>query len=336
MKRIAVTTLVVIPALTVAAGAGHAKEFTEFSTAVNLGPTINSLSVESCVAISKNGLSLYFSSNRQSPSDPIDRDLYVSQRSSLDEPWGPPIALTMLNSTTWDSCPQLSPDEHRLYFTTRRAPTCGLEDIWVSHRQDRRDDLAWEPPVSLGCVQDGGLNSAGRDLAETIFEDEAGNEVMYFCRTNPAKPVDLTTSDVYRSEMQGDGSFGPPELVPELSSSFADMGIAVSRDGLEAFLLSGRPHGGVTPSQTYLDFWRTTRASTRDPWSPPTFEQSLGDPALASGHISLSFDGRDLYFSSTRGGSADLWVAHREPRKAREGRQTPCGPLEGGECVQQP
>ena len=44
---------------------------------MNLGPIVNTPYVDSCVAISKNGLSLFFSSTRQSPGT-TNRDLYVT------------------------------------------------------------------------------------------------------------------------------------------------------------------------------------------------------------------------------------------------------------------
>ena len=111
---------VVVPATAIA-------QFTDWSAPVNLGPPVNSPEyTESCVAISKNGLSLFFSSNRQtgiqySP----DRDLYVSKRDSIEDPWGDPQSLTTLNTTAWESCPALSLDEHRLYFTSPRPGGCG-------------------------------------------------------------------------------------------------------------------------------------------------------------------------------------------------------------------
>lgn len=86
----------------------------------------------------------------------------------------------MLGADKWDSGPALSLDEHRLYFATERPGGCGGEDIWVSYRRDRRDDLGWEPPVHLACEADGGPNSASRDLTPALFEDEAGQVLMYF------------------------------------------------------------------------------------------------------------------------------------------------------------
>ncbi len=64
-----------------------------------------------------------------------------------------------------------------------------------------------------------------------------------------------------------------------------------------------------------MDFWRATRASTKDQWSKPEFVPGLGNPAWAQGRIALSFDGRELYFTSWNEpsvGWADLWVAKRE------------------------
>lgn len=320
VKRIAIVALAGLPALAIPEVMGDIKQFTGWLPAENLGPEINTPYVDSCVAVSKNGLSLYFSSSRQSPTDPTDRDLYVSQRPSIDDLWGAANSLTMLNSSVWDSCPQLSPDEHSLYFTTRRATSCGFEDIWMSRRQDRKDDFAWEQPTGLGCQEDGYINGAGRDFAETVFEDQAGHQVMYFSKTKEGGPPDLPGTDFYQSTMRDDGTFGPAVPIAELNSPYAEVGIAVRRDGLEVFLLSGRPHGDQPPSATYLDFWTATRTSTRDRWSRPAFVPALGNPALASGHIVLSFDGRELYFSSVRGGGlggADLWVARRERFRLR-------------------
>jgi hypothetical protein len=304
-------------------------EFTDWSPAVNLGPVVNSPYLDSCVAISKNGRSLFFSSNRQTGNlQSPDRDLYVSQRDRVDDPWGPPQPLTMLNTTAFESCPALSLDEHRLYFSSNRTPTCGLKDIWVSRRHDRRDDFGWEPPVNLGCAPDG-PNSPKDDLMPTLFEDEDGRVLMYFA-SNRAGGANHYNHTVMSDD---DDSFGPATPITELSSTdpYGEQGITVRRDGLEVFFLSNRPGGGgsnlVNPN--LVDFWRATRASTEDPWSPPVFVKNLGAPALAMGRIALSFDGRELYFASWRQpsidgkGQPDIWVARRE--KIHERRWPPCG-----------
>jgi hypothetical protein len=309
MKQVVAAVALLLMSLAVTATA----QFTDWSTPVNLGPVINGRYVESCVAISKNGLSLFFSSNRQTL-DPasLNRDLYVSKRDSIDTPWGPPMPLTMLNSPEWDSCPALSLDEHRLYFTSSRSGGCGGEDIWVSRRHDRRDDFGWEPPVHLGCANDGGVDSEARDLTPTFFEDEVGRVLMYFASNRTGSEQ----FDIYQSEMRNDDSFGPATKVAELNSLEWDIAPTVRRDGLEVIFGSNRPGGSGNPNS--LDFWRATRASTADPWSNPVFVVSLGNPAFMGGRIALSFDGRQLYFASARSGNWDLYVATREKLRGKK------------------
>jgi hypothetical protein len=287
--------------------APHVSEFTDWSPAVNLGPTVNTRYVDSCVTISKDGLSLIFSSNRQAPGT-MNRDLYLSKRADKAAAWGAPEPLAALNTSAWESCPALGLDEHELYFTSDRPGGCGGTDLWVAHRHDPGDDFGWDQPLNLGCAKDGYVNSNREDLMPTFFEDDEGHVVMYFASDSPGSKF----LDLYQSVMRGNGTFAPPTPVAELSTHDADSSPAVRRDGLEIIFVSDRAGGsGVRYS---MDFWTATRASTAEPWSAPVFVPSLGSPAWAGGRIALSFDGRELYFASSRVGrigSSDLWVATR-------------------------
>ncbi len=299
MKRILVTGVL---ALLGFLPGEQPKQFSDWSTPAKVDG-VNSGDLDSCVAISKNGMNLIFSSNRQSPGT-TNRDLYMSKRESRNGVWGTPVPLTVLNSGVWDSCPALSPDEHWLYFTSPRTGTCGGQDIWVSHRQDRRNDSygwEWEEPTNLGCDKDGYINSTAFDLTPTLFEDEEGRLIMYF-GSNRAGGYDL-----YQSAMEDDGTFGPATPIAELNSAYTDLGITVRRDGLEVIFLSMR--GGAHDS---YDFYTATRESTDDLWSEPVPVASLGIPAYAQGRIALSFDATELYFTSYRDGNTDIWVAIRE------------------------
>src|SRR6516162_2861693 len=62
-----------------------------WSNPVNLGPVINASDTEVGAALSPDGLSFYFSSNRPGGlARPGDLDIWVSQRASLTDPWGTP------------------------------------------------------------------------------------------------------------------------------------------------------------------------------------------------------------------------------------------------------
>jgi hypothetical protein len=278
-------------------------EFTDWFPAENLGPIINTPYTDTCVAISKAGLSLFLSSTHHTCTpNSTDRNLYVSKRASRDDDWGEPQPLSMLNTPVWESCPALSLDEHRLYFT--RPGNCGERDFWVSHRKDRTDDFGWEQPVHLGCEADGYVNSWAIDVFPTFFEDETGRVLMYFGSNRNGSSA-TSPLDLFQSEMRGDDTFGPATPIVELNSPAMEHSVTVRRDGLEVFFGSTR--------SGQMRFWTATRASTSDPWPAPVMVSSL--PANPSGRFALSFDGRELYFASTNQpgyGEIDIWVARRE------------------------
>jgi hypothetical protein len=290
------------------AGNSETPEWGPWSAPVNLGAVVNSPSNDQHPAISKDGLSLYISSDR--PGGLGGLDIWVSRRTSLDDPWGAAENLgPNINSVGNDLAPTFSPDGHELYFHSTGRGGCGLADLFVARRHDKRDDFAWEPAENLGCV----VNSAFPDAGPTIFADEAtGITTLYFTRDTVQNdpPASSQGFDVYASTRTGDeGAFGLPVLVPELSSPFRDTRTTIRRDGLEIILSSGRPGGAGSE-----DLWVSTRGSTTDPWGTPV---NLGPGVNSSafdGAPALSFDGTTLYFFSERPGGfgkRDLYMTTR-------------------------
>ena len=287
-------------------------EWGPWSTPINLGSLVNSPLDDNRPAISKDGLSLYITSGRLGGLSGLD--IWVSRRASLDDPWGPPQNLgPTVNSSSNDVAPTFSPDGHRMYFHSFRPGGCGLADIYVSRRRDTRDDFGWGPPQDLGCV----VNTPYVNAGPTIFEDEStGTTTLYFTvQNNP--PRSDQGFDIYASTRTGDEwVFGPPVLVPELSSPFRDTRTTIRRDGLEMILSSGRP-GGVGSE----DLWVSTRASTLDPWSTPVNLGAVVNTTAFDGGPALSFDGTTLYFHSNRPGGAggnDLYVTTRTRLRGRD------------------
>jgi len=270
-------------------------DFSAWLGPVSLGPDINTADGESGVAVSKNGLSLYFASSR--PGGLGLWDLWVAQRASVQDEWGPGEWLGLsINSDQNETHPALSLDEHRLYFISNRSGSCGLADIYVSRRHDRRDDLGWEPAENLGCIGDGYVNGPAGEATPAFFEDENGRVIMYFAKSG----------DIYASIQRDDDSFGPPELVAGLNTTSSESGATVRRDGLEVIFASNRS-GGVGN----MDLWMATRDSTNEVWSNVTNLAGLNSTAFDGCRTSLSFDGLTLYFTSERAGSRDLYMATR-------------------------
>jgi hypothetical protein len=304
-------------------------EFGPWSVPENLGPTVNSAAVEVAACLSKDGLSLYFSSLDR-PGGVGGYDIWVSQRPTVDAPWETPQNLgDTINTSSNELTPSLSTDGHRLFFGSNRPGGIGGNDIFVSRRHNKRDDFGWQPAENL----DNAVNTADDEQAPMLFEDDAtGTITLYFQSNRPGGPGG---NDIYASTLQSDEAFGSAVLVAELSSSFQDQQPAIRKDGLEMFLASNRL--GTVGS---LDLWVSTRPSTSDPWAPPVnlgpVINSVGNDARPA----LSFNGTVLYFQSARPGNVggpgvyDLWMTTRTKLRNEQDRDADHG--EGGRARQQP
>src|SRR5437899_10254837 len=110
-------------------------QYSDWSAPVNLGPNINTASREVQVSVTHQGLSLYFDSDR--PGGFGANDIYVSQRTSINAPWGPAKNLgPIINTTSKEFAPNFSPDDHWIYFASDRPGGLGGLDIWASYRAD--------------------------------------------------------------------------------------------------------------------------------------------------------------------------------------------------------
>jgi hypothetical protein len=281
-------------------------DFSDWSEPENLGPAINSASQDAGGAVSKDGLSLYFHSNR--PGGLGQPDLYVSQRGNLNEPWGPPINLgPAVNSTANDAGAALSRDEHWLFFHSTRDGGFGSLDVYVSYRQHTHDDLGWEPAVNVG----GGINTAAVETGVSYFEnDDTGAPQLLF---GSNRVGGLGMFDLYVSEMLPNGTFGPASRILELSSPSSEPGVSIRFNGLEVFFFSGRPtsFGG-------MDLWTATRESVLEPWSAPTNLGPVVNSGATDSQPSIAPDRETLYFASDRPGTVgglDLYVTTRSKQK---------------------
>ena len=284
-----------------------APEHSEWSAPINLGPVVNSGFNDLAPALSKDGLSLYFQSNR-----PIGSagglDLWVSQRTDADAPWGPPINLgSAINTPFTEGGPAFSRDGHWMFFNSDRPQGgVGGTDIWVSWRAHTHDDFGWQPPVNLGP----GVNSPSGDSVGSYFENKEGDTPLLFFSSN--RPLTGSApGGPYVSPQVGEGAFGPPTLVTELDSPVDDMRPMIRFDGREILLASGRPG-----SAGGRDLWVSTRDTVFDLWSAPLNLGSLVNSVANELTPFLSSDGRHLFFASDRivpeqVGVVDLYVTKR-------------------------
>jgi len=300
--------VVLVSAFTASA---RAQNYSEWSTPINLGPNVNSSAMDRAPAISKDGLSLYFASNRLGGYG--GEDIYVSQRETRDDEWGLALNLgPIINTTSNEMVPAFSRDGHLMFFASNRPGGLGV-DIWVSRREHTHDDFAWQPAENLGA----GVNSFSLDEGPSYFEnDEVGVPQLYFSSSR----LSDGRGSIFVSEQAADGSFGPAVLVLELSGLGNTRRPSIRHDGLEIFFGSERP--GIPNSQ---DLWVATRETVFDAWSAPV---NLGSPLnseLVDVQPYISSDRETLFFASNRpsGGPTDLYVSTRTKGVKRQGKLTP-------------
>jgi Tol biopolymer transport system component len=303
--RSSLTTSLVLTLLVIVVGipSAQAQKYSDWSAPVNLGPVINSASSDQGPAMSKDGLTLYFHSNR--PGGLGGFDMYVSKRASVDDPWGPPMNLGPTVNTTFDEGnPAFSRDGQMLFFQSIRPGGLGGIDLWVSYREHTHDDFDWQPAVNLGA----GVNSTSDDNAPSYFENDELNVVqLYFVSSRPGG---FGGQDIYLSNQMLDGSFGPAALVPALSSPSTDSRPSIRHDGLEIFFQSNRPGSFGTA----LDLWVATRESALDDWSGLVNLGSTINTTSIENNANLSSDRLTLFFSSDRPGGfggLDLYMSTR-------------------------
>jgi hypothetical protein len=114
---------------------------------VNLGPAVNSTSLDWTQCVSADGLELYLGSER--PGGNGQSDIWVATRGTRQDDWSMPRNLgPTVNSSAFDGFPGLSPDGLLLFITSERSGGYGGRDVWISRRASASDP--WERPVNMG------------------------------------------------------------------------------------------------------------------------------------------------------------------------------------------
>jgi len=301
--RITFAFLMVVALALVTPPVAASPQFGEWSAPVNLGPVVNSSAIEFGPAITPNGLSLYISVFSESKGD---EDIFVSHRQKRTDPWGPPVSLTTINTSANERVPAFSRDGLIMFFASDRPGGFGSTDVWMSRRDNPRDDFGWGPPVNLGS----GVNTAAGEAGSTLFEradageDEDGDGSGAILIFNSDR---AGSQDLYQSVRAHDGSFAAATEIKELNTPFTDARPTIRSDGLEIFFFSNRP------GSRQLDLWTATRSRAHDPWSPPVNLGLVVNSALSDIQPYLSRDARTLFFGSNRPGSnnGDIWMTTR-------------------------
>jgi hypothetical protein len=212
---------------------------------INLGPAINTASLDFPMGISADGHWLYLVSDR--PGGFGMADLYASWRADVhdDLGWQAPVNLGAgVNSSANDNTAGYFEDPGgapQLYFSSERAGGLGNADLYVS---TRGADGTWgaATPVS-------DLNSAVAEARPTLRTD--GLEIIFYRGVFP-------DFNLWRSTRTTIGApwSTPVDLGPPLSTTSNDLHANLATDGRTLFFASNRP-GSLGGTDLYV----TTRAA---------------------------------------------------------------------------
>ena len=134
---------------------------------VNLGAGVNSEKWDSQPAISADGMTLYFVSNR--PGGIGGTDIWMTQR-TMGGAWSVPSNLgTTINTPNDEAAPYLAADGRTFYFSSDGHPGIGGMDMYVSKWQGGH----WSAPENVGTP----LNS---ELDDYFYALQLGTDNVYF------------------------------------------------------------------------------------------------------------------------------------------------------------
>lgn len=260
---------------------------------------------------------------------PSAENLHASFTSLSDAEWSEPVNLgAVINSAGPDVNAALSPDELSLYFTSDRAGGLGGNDIYVA----RRDcvDCEWHPPVNLGAP----INSASVDAGPRLSND---GHLLFF---QSERPGGQGSGDIYvsrRNNTNDDFAWGPPVALG------SDVNTAANEQAA-AYLQSAEDGGGNLyfnrGTLNTVDLYYASVSRDGETRGPAVAVTELNDPASTDQHATISKDGREILFSSTRPGGLggfDMWTSTR--RSVHEPWSTPVdmpGPMNTASNDMQP
>lgn len=219
--------------------------------------------------------------------------------------WSPAVNMgPVINSTANEMNATLSPDELSLYFTTDRTGGLGITDIWIA----RRDCVgcSWQTPVNPGAP----INSAGQDAGPRFSND---GHLLFF---QSDRPGGVGLGDIYVSRRNNPNDDFAWDEITILGS---DVNTATGQENAAAYLQSAEDGGGnlyfnraLLPAPPEIYYASISRdGGTR---GPAVYVSELNVVTANDQHVTIRKDGRELFFSSNRGGGLglfDIWTSTR-------------------------
>jgi outer membrane protein OmpA-like peptidoglycan-associated protein/tetratricopeptide (TPR) repeat protein len=162
----------------------------------------------------------------------IYRDKDVWQSELVDGVWQEPVRMNKnINTRGHEPSVFITPDESTIFIVSTRPGGLGGRDIFVSKKLE---DGTWGPAINLGET----INTPADDDAPYLSAD---GKTLYFSSRGHNT---MGGYDVYKSELQPDGTWGTPvNLGMPINSAGDDIYYLVNADNTVGFYSSSRMGG---------------------------------------------------------------------------------------------
>ncbi len=233
-------------------------------------------------SLSADGLTLYFSARAAGR-----EHIYQAVRTGVNGNFEGARLLEEVDSDLEDGTPFVRVDGLALYLFSSRPGGMGGRDLWLATRAEPAGSFA--EPIAMQNV-----NAAGHESSPATSRDAL---TLFFTSDRDGGDSDIwvATRDVPT------GPFGAPSPLPNIATSSNEEGPALSADALTLYFATDRSDSG-------MDIWTASRATAGG-----TFSGAAPVPEVSSSaedvDPAISGDGSELFFSSNRGGSYQIWRA---------------------------
>lgn len=184
---------------------------------------INTADFESSPALSADGLTLWFGSDREGGQGGVD--IWVTHRESRDDEWGEPENVSELNSDSDEIPRPLGDGETTMPLASRRGAD-GLYKTYLA-RRSAPDEPFSAPELVESLVE-------GESVVVDAWLSDDGRELWYK-RTEGGAP-----GDIYVARRDGSGNFVGAEPATLVNSDAEERDPWVSADGRRIFFASDR------------------------------------------------------------------------------------------------
>lgn len=239
-------------------------------------------------SVTADGLLLAFAA-----SAPDSEKIYVAERPTRDEPFGPAVLIDLMQSPILGT-PFISSDGLEIYFTLEGYGGPSARDLWVVWRQHRAEAFGARKPLDS-------LNTISREHSPWLSYDR---KTILF---TTSRQTDASSSEIWWATrvnvLDYDYSFSGLAPLPTARVDSEDRSPSLSPDGLTLYFTSDR--------RGAFDVWSMKRPRLGAPFGQPVLEESLSEQGEEV-DARLSPDGREMFVSSSSPTGQELFVAQRD------------------------